>query len=58
MSGAVRDLAAGAEAMAKVLGELADELAGCTENSPEEERLIKIMDALDAYTTARDSLRP
>jgi hypothetical protein len=57
MTGTVRDLVAGAEAMAKALEEMAAELVGCTENSLEEAKLEKIMDILDACTVARDELK-
>ena len=43
-----------ADGMRDLLAVMADELAGCTEGSPEEARLEQIADALDAYEAKRD----
>lgn len=56
VSKSISDFVAGSEAMANVLAEMAEELIGCTENSPEEIKLQKISDVLDAYTLAREKL--
>lgn len=56
MTDKIHKLVAGSEGMAELMQETAGELVGCTENSPEEARLKRIADAVDAYTAARDEL--
>lgn len=45
-------LAAAAARMRELLADMADELAGATEGSPEMARLERIADAIDAYDAA------
>jgi hypothetical protein len=50
---AVAHLATVADAMYALLVRRADELVGCTENSPEETELAAIVDAIEAYEDKR-----
>jgi hypothetical protein len=50
---AVAHLASVADKMHALLVTRADELAGCTENSPEETEYIKLVEAIERYEAER-----